>query len=744
MSAGGILRRMLLLAGLLLASAAQAAGAAALLPFIDARLAEEEALLAPQRLEPLWIDAHRFLLPRAKGSLSIDLVDARTGTRRAVADDRALAPALVALGLDPARFRPRGLDAAGLQLSDGTRWFRAGADGLAEAPELAERDRLERPQLIGSQFPTTFDDLVELPAPDGKRFLTLAGHDLALRGLDGQVRRLTTDGSALKTWRSSEESAQGFPAAWSPDGRWIAAVRLDLEGVPHEPLMRWLATPPTIDRVPYPRAGEPMPRFEVALIDPRGGAPRLIDLGDTRDHYVNIIGFTADSRRLLVQATSRAHRHWRLLAVAVETGVVTQLLEERRATYIDTPMTLAPVLVRPVAGGLLHLSEADGYRHILLYDDTGRRVRQLTRGRWVVEDIVAIDAKEGWVYFLADRTPGIVLAPGLHRVRLQGGAVQPIGGAGVERLWLSPGLDHVVLRRSAPDRLPVTELVSTGSGKVQQLSGPAEAGLAALPAGRPISVPSVDGRFAVTGVLYMPQGAAGKVPVVEILYGGMQLDFVPRAWFGFGRLEAGYNGLIARLLLARGFAVAYINAPGTPNRGRAYQDATHGIWPQTVMPNHAAWWREAARIEPRLDLSRLGVFGNSWGGYLAQRAMIEAPDLYRAAVAMAPPSDLVDHPNYIEPFMGLPAENPAGYAAASNLARVGEIRGPVLVMPMPLDVNAGFSPGMKFVDAMVQAGRDVELFTLPEVNHRVTCCGWPRERYAYATVIDFLERKLHD
>jgi dipeptidyl aminopeptidase/acylaminoacyl peptidase len=51
---------------------------------------------------------------------------------------------------------------------------------------------------------------------------------------------------------------------------------------------------------------------------------------------------------------------------------------------------------------------------------------------------------------------------------------------------------------------------------------------------------------------------------------------------------------------------------------------------------------------------------------------------------------------------------------------------------------------MKFVDAMVLAGKDVELFTLPDVNHRVTCCGSARERYAYATVINFLERKLHD
>ena len=92
--------------------------------------------------------------------------------------------------------------------------------------------------------------------------------------------------------------------------------------------------------------------------------------------------------------------------------------------------------------------------------------------------------------------------------------------------------------------------------------------------------------------------------------------------------------------------------------------------------------------------------------------------------------------------MGLPSANAEGYAAGSNLRRVPEIQGSVMVMPMPLDVNSGFSPAMKFIDAMIAQRKDVTLFTVPEVNHRVNCCGTAREYYAYAKVLRFFQTEL--
>jgi len=193
-----------------------------------------------------------------------------------------------------------------------------------------------------------------------------------------------------------------------------------------------------------------------------------------------------------------------------------------------------------------------------------------------------------------------------------------------------------------------------------------------------------------------------------------------------------------------GFVVVSMDAPGTPGRGRVFQDVTYGIWPQTVIANHAHWIRAAGATRPWMDLSRVGVYGHSWGAYMAERAMIDAPDLYKVAAAHAGPADFIDHPTYIEPFLGLPSRNPRAYETGSNLARVAAIAGPVLVMAGPLDVNAGFTPTMKFVDAMIRANKDVDLVIFPESNHRLNCCGKDREMYAVAVIQRYFRGHLQN
>jgi len=219
--------------------------------------------------------------------------------------------------------------------------------------------------------------------------------------------------------------------------------------------------------------------------------------------------------------------------------------------------------------------------------------------------------------------------------------------------------------RSGSHNAPVVEWRKTSGELIAELSRSDISALEAAGYTPPLSfvAASVDGNRDSHGLIYRPFNfdPQQKYPVIELIYAGMQVSHVPHDFYGFGRSS---SSLVLRSLLHLGFVVLMIDAPGTPDRGRAYQDATYRIWPQTVIPNHALWIREAASAHPWMDITRVG------------------------------------QPTYIEPFMGLPAENPEGYAVASNLALIDQIQGPVLVMPMPMDVNAGFSPGMKFLNAI--------------------------------------------
>ena len=734
---------------------------------IDAALAAENAQIRDGRPDWKWIDGDRLLFRSDSTTLDIALVSA-SGSVPAI-------PITTEAWLRPAL---RAADATGEVVLDGM--SRDGgqiflvADGKAFAVDPARRTAApdpartraidtDRPQLISDQFPTTFGPLREAASPDGRSFVGVRNDNIYVRRAGASdVHMLTDDGTPERSWLGTEESAQGLNALWSPGGDRIAAVRLDSGGVAHEPLMHWLARAPQVQHVVYPRAGDPIHRFDLAVIDARNGTRTAVRTGDTRDHYVNLLGWLADGRTLLYQVVDREQKTLTIFAADAASGVTRPILRETRATYIDTPMTLSPVLVHPPAdGGFLYLSERDGWRHIYRYDGNGRLLRRLTRGAWPVEDIVRVDRDH--VYFRAARAP---YTAGLFRVPLDGGTPRPVAAegnvnaafiycresktldilktAGVKTpvLEFAPDGRHVLTVRSGPTTPPVADVRAADGSDVVRLS---TAQLnPSLPHLEDVRTRSTDGRFEMHGIIVRPANfdPARRYPVVEIIYAGMQLDFLPRDAYGTGWWRSGYNALMGRILAQRGYVVVYASAPGTPGRGRAFQDATYGIWPQTVIPNHAKFLREAAATRPWMDLSRVGVFGNSWGGYMAQRALIEAPELYRAAVALSAPSDFIDHPTYIEPFMGLPMHNRAGYAAASNLDKLANIRGSVLVMPEPLDVNAGFSPAMRFVDRMIEVGGDVELFTLPEVNHRVNCCGWTRERYAYAMAARYLDRKL--
>ena len=737
-------------AGLLLAAALLGGGAAPepmreTLASIDAILAREAAGVHNARQEMLWIDGDRLLMRADEQRFEIMLVDARAPARRvALADDSWLRPALAAARVE-GDVRLDGLSGDGktLFLVNGGRAIAVDlqAQRVAIDPVRTASLAVDRPQLISDQFPTTFGPLVEAASPDGKRFVGRRDNNVYVRDAGSvAVRFVTSDGAPKHAWLDTEESAQGLNALWSPDGRRIAAVRLDSRGVAHEPVIDWLTTPPTVEWIAYPRAGEPIHRFELAVIDAQTGAKVIVRTGDTADHYVNLLGWLADGTALLYQVVDREQKVLRIYRADATSGDTRLLLTETRPTYIDTPMTLSPALVHPLpGGGFLYLSERSGWRHIERYDGDGRRVAQLTRGDWAVEDIVRIDAAR--VYFRAARDAAYAAA--LYRIPLAGGPIEQLThGGNVRDIAFSAGGRFFTAVRSSPALPPIAELHSADGRETAVLA------TAAIDPGLPVveqfATPSGDARFAMHGLIVRPAGfdPARRYPVVEVIYGGMQLDFLPRDAYATGWWRSGYNALMGRLLANRGAVVVYMNAPGTPGRGRAFQDATYGIWPQTVIANHARFIRDAAATRPWMDLGRVGIFGSSWGGYLAQRALIDAPDLYTAAVSMSPPSDFADHPTYIEPFMGLPSHNPAGYAAGSNLTRLDRIRGSVLVMPQPFDVNAGFSPAMKFVDGMIAAGGDVTLFTMPGVNHRVNCCGWRRERHAYAVSLRFLGNKL--
>lgn len=723
---------------------------------INAVLRAEDAALGGARGVPLFIDGGRRFLyqEEGRGGMGVMLVDIPTGRVKPLAEPAVIRKALAAAGANP--------DVAELDgVSDdvGTLYFRIGERMAAfdrrtrRARFAPERDRwaeMHRPRVISDQFPQTYGDLVEAASPDGRSFITQRDGNLWLRDVGGGEHPLTSDASRDLIWGGTEESAQQFNVHWSPDGRKIATVLLDNRNVPHEPLAHYVDRRTRIENIPFSRVGEPISRFSLYAIDVATGARTPIDTGDTADHYVNLLGWSAKGD-IYYQVVSRDQKSVEFYRADARSGASRRVAVERSNTYVDTPFSLGPQLLTPLKtrDGFLLFSERDGVRRLYLNDGSGGEDIRLGGELGLVTRIVAMDEKRDRLFVLAAAPGDRPYDTALYSLPLNGGAARRLTpGPGFREVWAAPDANGFVVRTSNPQTPPRVELVLADGGRITEVSRSSDAKLRGMGFSEPETfvARAIDDRFDVRGLILKPFDfdPRRRYPVVEMIYGGMQVSHTPKSYYGFGDLGAGYNSVPARILLHHGFVVVFVDAPGTPDRGRAYQDATYGIWPQTVVANHAKWLRDAARDRPWMDLNRVGIFGSSWGGYMSQRALADAPELYKVAVAMAAVADFDDHQMYIEPFMGLREQNPEGYAAASIYPRIPQIRGRILSIGFPLDINAGFSPTMKFVDAMAAADKDIDLFVLPRINHQVTCCDPHSATYTYAVITRYFRRWLGD
>jgi dipeptidyl aminopeptidase/acylaminoacyl peptidase len=223
------------------------------------------------------------------------------------------------------------------------------------------------------------------------------------------------------------------------------------------------------------------------------------------------------------------------------------------------------------------------------------------------------------------------------------------------------------------------------------------------------TVKAADGKTDLYGVLYKPFDfdPSKKYPVLDSIYAGPQTTWVPRRFTADPRGQA-----FAHL----GFIVFVVDARGTPDRGKAFQDVVYMNFGRNEIPDHVATLKQLAAARPFMDLSRVGVFGGSWGGYFAIRALLQAPDVFHVGVAMAPVTDLrqVNHDLY----MGRPEDNKEGYDFGSNLLLAGKLKGHLLLMHGTADLNAPFTATIQMIDALVEAGKPYDLIVLPEQTHR--------------------------
>jgi dipeptidyl-peptidase-4 len=554
-------------------------------------------------------------------------------------------------------------------------------------------------------------------ADDGRRTFFVRDGDVWTIDEAGEHRLTshpagTTNGLAEFVAQEELDRLSGY---WpSPRGDMVAFEQVDESHIPVFPIVHQGKPALEIEEYRYPFAGSENARVKLGVVSVEGGATSWMDLGSDKG-YIARVDWHPDGR-LLVQWLSRDWKRLELRAYPKSPSPARggesgwgAILVENQEPWINLHDDLRVL----ETGEFTWSSERSGYRHLYLYAPDGKLIRQLTSGDWAAEATVALDEKGRKLYFVGWQDSP--LERHLFRVSLDGG--EP------ERLTPEPGMHGVAIapdfssfvdvwdNRTEPPRINVVSL----SDRQTPLSihSPADVSVD-LPSPELHSFRTSDG-VELFATVYRPptlgQGqGGGRAPVIVSVYGGPGAQMVNDSW-------AQTVDLRAQELAQQGFVVLKVDNRGSPRRGLAFEAPIARRMGQIEVRDQVEGvrWLETLGFA---DVSRVGIYGGSYGGYMTLMALVTAPEVFKAGVAAAPVTFWEGYDTaYTEKYMGTPEENAEGYRVGSPLSHVDRLRGKLLVIHGMIDENVHFRHTARLMQALIDAGKPFETLLYPNERH---------------------------
>ena len=564
-------------------------------------------------------------------------------------------------------------------------------------------------------------------SPDSRRIAYVYRNNLYVEPVAGGAPvQLTRDGddyvvNGLADWVYEEEFSLHRAFAWSPDSTRIAFWRFDTRGVGTFFMIKntggQYSQPIPLQ---YPKAGTTNSAVTVGTVDVADGRTRWFKLeGDPRQNYVPQLSWAGGSDAVFLQQSNRLQNSYKVLLGDAATGAVKPIMIERDAAWVEA--NAAPEWLK---GGrsFTWLSERDGWRHLYTIDRATGRATLRTPGRFDVIDLLKIDEKAGYAWFIA--SPENPTQRYLYRTTLSGAPrverLTPAGQPGTHSYDIAPGAHwalHTVSRFDAPpvtDMLDLTRQVPLRTLVTNQplAKRVADTGLA------PTDFFRVDigGGTQLDGWLIKPADfdPAKRYPILFYVYGEPWGQTVADHW-------QGSQGMWHRMLAQSGYLVASIDPRGTASpRGRDWRKSIYRQVGIQASADYAAAVRKLLADRPYIDPARIGIWGWSGGGAMTQNALFRYPELYKTGIAVAGPTDMRLYDTvYQERYMGLPEDNKDGYRNGSPITFADRLQGNLLLIHGTGDDNVHYQNQEQLVDRLIRANRQFTMMAYPDRTHGI-------------------------
>ncbi len=590
----------------------------------------------------------------------------------------------------------------------------------------------------------TFDPKEEVGeefSPDGRFVSFIRDYNLHLLDLESGRERALTDGGGPDLffgrldWVYQEEvygrgNFKGY--WWSPDSGHLAFFKLDESKVREFTVVDHLPTELTTEVTNYPKAGSPNPEVKLGVVSALGGDTVWLDTSkyESIQHLIVKVGWTPDSEKVIFQVQDREQEWLELLSASPATGKSTKILREESPAFVNAlgmPEWLDD-------GGFLWRSERTGFQHVYRYDTDYQLVGAVTEGEWEVRSLHGVDEDAGLVFVTAmEESP---IAPHVYQVGLD--------GKGLKRLSKQSGSHSASWSKKQTyfyDRwsnvtTPTQARLYRRNGKQVRVVDENKVEALDLFEWGPVERHQVKTRdgFVMEAMLMKPADfdPSKKYPVLQYNYGGPHAPVVRDAW-------GGQRYAWHQMLAQKGYLIWMCDNRSASGKGiKPTWEAFHRMGQPELadIEDGLRWLME----KPWVDGGRLGIWGWSYGGFMASYALTHSK-MFKAGIAGAPVTDWHLYDSiYTERYMGTPQNNPEGYDATSVTKAAKDLSGELLIVHGTIDDNVHFQNTVQLVYELQKAGKAFELMIYPKSRHGVR--DKDQVFHLQRTMTDFLLRKL--
>lgn len=579
-------------------------------------------------------------------------------------------------------------------------------------------------------------------SPDGRFVAFISGNNLYYQDLSSEkITQITFDGeknkiiNGLADWVYEEEFGHADMYQWTKNSESLVFVKFDESQVKEMNMQVFNGNLyPQDFRFKYPKAGEENSKVSVYAYDLKLNKSTQINLANFETYYIPQVFQTAQPNEIAIATSNRHQNKLEIIKINTKNHSTKKILTETDAAWIETDNLSLEFLED---NSFLWASERDGFRHFYWYTPDGKLKKQITKGNWEITDYYGFSPKNSEI--LVQTTEKGSTNRVVSKINIKTGKKQIVSELnGTNNADFSKSFQYFINTHSSAEQ-PNTYTLRDFNGKTLRELQNNNSALKKLQsdgfaAKEFFQIPNKNGDQ-MNAWMIKPKDFSPnkKYPVLMYQYSGPGSQQVSNAWDG-------RNTIWFNLLAQKGYIVLCVDGRGTGYRGTKYKKATYKNLGKYEIEDQitAAQWIGSQSF---VDAGRIGIFGWSFGGYMASLAMTKGADVFKVGIAVAPVTTWRYYDTiYTERYLQTPQENPQGYDENSPINFAGLMKGKYLLIHGTADDNVHYQNAVEMAEALIQKNKEFEFMTYPDKNHGIY--GGNTRLHLYQKMTNFILNNL--